>query len=477
MNTGSSPSPSPPSVDPTDATTAPTQRGISRRTLLLSAGATAVGGAVTWRLVVGGGGRPGESMTQGPLQAGMTGTTPTTVAGRSGAARTVLVVVQLAGGNDALGTLVPSSGRLHDARPTLATADGQLTAIAGVGGYSLAPAMASLAPRWEAGELAAVAGIGFEEQSRSHFSSLDTWWSANPGRVRTSGWLGRWLDATREDDPSNPLRAVALGGVAPALVGNETDVAVVLAPEQFGLREPHGANPGAYESTLTSLAAEAAGDDPLLGDARRSLRTTFEAVQSLAPALRSEGADGGADTGAADGGPGPLGTLLRTAVDVLALDEGTRIVHVIGGGFDTHTDQASRHPKLLADLADGVGALLDGAAAIGRRDDVLLLVVSEFGRRIAENGSGTDHGFGGLALMAGAPILGGAGGRVVGELDLASPVEGDLPVVVDARSVYAACLDHLGGPGAAGIDRSLTDEVLDGSFDRLGLVAPRPEDP
>jgi uncharacterized protein (DUF1501 family) len=197
----------------------------------------------------------------------------------------------------------------------------------------------------------------------------------------------------------------------------------------------------------------------------------LEVVDALGPAVRSERADGDTGAGAANGGPGPLGTLLRTAVDVLALDEGTRLVHVIGGGFDTHTDQGARHPKLLADLADGVDAFLSGADEIGRRDDVVLLVVSEFGRRIAENGSGTDHGFGGLALLAGAPLLEGAGGNVVGELDLASPVEGDLPVVVDTRSVYAACLDHLGVSGAAGADRSLTDEVLDGSFDRLGLVA------
>lgn len=469
MNAGSSSSSSSSSSAGVPPST--TARGLSRRTLLIAAGATAVGGAVTWRLVLGDGSGAGDSSSIGPARTGAAGTTPTTVGGRSHPARTVLVVVQLAGGNDALGTLVPSDGRLRDARPTLALPEGELAMLTGASGYSLASGLAPLVPRWEAGELAAVAGIGFAEQSRSHFSSLDTWWSATPGQVRTSGWLGRWLDATRDDDPSNPLRAVALGGAAPALVGAESDVAVVLAPEQFGLRDPAGAPSGAFESALTLATADLPGDAALLRGARQSLRTTLEVVDALGPAVRSERADGDTGAGAANGGPGPLGTLLRTAVDVLALDEGTRLLHVIGGGFDTHTDQGARHPKLLADLADGVDAFLSGADEIGRRDDVVLLVVSEFGRRIAENGSGTDHGFGGLALLAGAPLLEGAGGNVVGELDLVSPVEGDLPVVVDTRSVYAACLDHLGGSGAAGADRSLTDEVLDGSFDRLGLVA------
>ena len=139
-------------------------------------------------------------------------------------------------------------------------------------------------------------------------------------------------------------------------------------------------------------------------------------------------------------------------------DPATRVVHVGVGGFDTHADQAPTQARLLADLATGLTALRRRASDGGWHDRLLVVTVSEFGRRVAENGSGTDHGHGGLQLVMGAPV---AGGRVIGAMDLGRLDDGDLAAEVDGRSVYAAALDWLGGP---------TDEVLGGRFDRLDLL-------
>lgn len=451
----------------------------SRRRFLLGAtAATAAtfGGALAWQRLVA------DRVAQGPTTA--TGdTTPIGSVPPVGAQRdTILVLIQLSGGNDALNTLPPSDGRYLDARPTLGVAEGERVALAGTTAYALHPSLAPLATRWEQGRLAALAGIGFEGQSRSHFAALDTWWSADPTDLAGPGWLGRWLDATAAADPTNPLRAVSLGGGAPALVGTSSLVTVIQAPEQFRLLAPPGADADVLTRALLATAAPLA-DEPLLAAAQAALPTTFGAVDHLArvvtPPAGGAGAGGagaggvgGAGRSGQGGGPGALGWLLRTAASILELDLGTRVVQVSANGFDTHANQAADHPRLLADLADGMTAILDAVAAQGRGERVLVAAISEFGRRVQENGSGTDHGFGGLALVAGEPVAaGGAGGTVVGALDLGGLVAGDLPVVLDARSLYAACLDHLGGLGGDGADRGLTDDVLGGTWDRLGLVA------
>ena len=143
----------------------------------------------------------------------------------------------------------------------------------------------------------------------------------------------------------------------------------------------------------------------------------------------------------------------------IVLKIGTRVITVGMGGFDTHADQADRHDQLLTDLGEGIAGFLERIDADGHGDDVMLLTTTEFGRRVGENGSGgTDHGNGGLQFLFGPTVR---GATTVGEFDLAGLDRGDLPTVVDTRSVYSVALDWLGGP---------TDEILDGPHDRLGLV-------
>ncbi len=383
-----------------------------------AAGVTATGYAA-WRVLVS------DQVEQ--ATAPSTSSTATTTPPRP--PRT-LVVVQLSGGNDALNTLPPADGRYRDARPTLAVPEAELVALAGTDQWALHPSLAPLASRWQDGTLAAVAGIGFDEQSRSHFAALDTWWSALPGQVRTTGWLGRWLDVTSGPGALNPLRAIALGSGSPALVGEVAPATVVLDPAGFTLQSPAGSDPATVTEAFLATSSPVS-DEPLLAAAQQSIPNALAAVELLEAATSGTVGDqpavGGRDRTS-------ITDLLATAAAIIDLEVGTEVIVVGADGFDTHANQLATHPDLLADLAGGLTSFLDAMAAQGRAEEVLVVTTSEFGRRVQ---------------VAGAFALGGL-------------VEGDLPVVVDTRSLYAEALDWLGGP---------TAEVLDADPERLGLVA------
>jgi uncharacterized protein (DUF1501 family) len=148
------------------------------------------------------------------------------------------------------------------------------------------------------------------------------------------------------------------------------------------------------------------------------------------------------------------------AARVIDLQLGTQIIVVTVGGYDTHANQAQVHPALLADLAAGLDGFLGRVEAQGHGDRVALITTSEFGRRAAENGSGTDHGQASVQFVAGVPV---ASAQVIGQAELDRLDQGDLPIVIDTRSVYAAALDWLGGP---------TDEILGATYDRHALLRP-----
>lgn len=366
----------------------------------------------------------------------------------------LLVVLELSGGNDGLNTLVPTAGRYHDARPTVALADRDLVALAGEDRFGLHPSLAPLAPLWADGHLAAIQGVGFDDQSRSHFAATDTWRAGGQSPFTTS-WLGRWLDATAGDQ-ATPLRAVALGTNTRVLAADRSLSTVITAPANFRLMAPEGdADPAAVVRAFQATAAPLS-DDPLFVGAQSAIPATLEAVDVLARA--TAGGDGPRTAPTGDARYGQATALFDTAARIVGLDVGVQVLVIGVDGFDTHASQLDPHRRLLADVATGLTRFLDAMEAQGRAEDVLVVTTSEFGRRVAENGSGgTDHGRGNLQLLAGAPVA----GQIVGEPDLVHLVEGDLPIRIDTRSLYSVALDWLGGP---------TDELLGGSFDRYGLL-------
>jgi uncharacterized protein (DUF1501 family) len=276
--------------------------------------------------------------------------------------RRVLVVVQLGGGNDGLNTLVPvADGAYHDARPTLRVDEGDVLRLAGTDRWGLHPQLAALVPMWDRGALVAVDGVGMAGQTRSHFAAMDAWWSGQPGQALRDGWIGRWLDRT--GDPHNPLRAISLGGAALALSSTRSLSTTVLDPRTFSLRAPKGADAQAVRDAFLATGSPLASD-AALAQAQQAVPAALDAVDLLARAAAAGNPDdpgtGDLTPQAARGGNATSFTdLLQTAAGIIDLDIGTKVIVVAGSGFDTHADQAERHPDLLADVAGGIAGFLD----------------------------------------------------------------------------------------------------------------------
>ena len=352
-----------------------------------------------------------------------------------------LVVVQLNGGNDLLNSLPPTDGRYRDLRPTLAIPEGEVLALAGVDDAGLHPSLAGLLPSWDAGELAIIRGIGFEEPNRSHFVSMDRWWRAD--ELTQPGWLGRVLDGL-PDEPS-PLFAAALGGGAPLLNGRDVQPTVLANAGSFRWV-------GMEPAWVDAMGGE--GDD-LVGMARHALRRTVQAVEEFAALT---GGSATSDELPTREGGATITEGLEVAAQMLTSDVGTQLVVVSAGGFDTHAGQQAVHAELLADLGDGIAAFTAAIEAAGMADEVLLVVTSEFGRRAAENGSGgCDHGAGGLSLAVGRGVRGG----MYGEVDLSNLLDGDVRPSVVPQALFTQCLDWLGAD---------VEQVLGRRTDGLALL-------
>ena len=330
----------------------------------------------------------------------------------------VLVVLQLQGGNDGLNTLIPMGvghGRYRDLRPTLGIANP--VALTGNADFGLHASLAPLAPLWDAGRLAAVAGVGFPNPNRSHFEALRWWWSGTVGAAGSTGWLGRYLDAVHAE----PLQAIALGGVMPALTGATTTPTMVLDPSAFHVTAPKLTDASGLASAYASF-----GDN---------YRNALDATTLFKPSSVAAGAKRNSAI-----------ALLGVAADLIVQDRHTNVITVSIGGFDTHSDQLDRQAALLTDIGNGIANFFEVIDKAGLGGRVMLMTTSEFGRRAAENGNaGTDHGKAGAHFLIGA----GVSKIVVGSWDFNHLDNGDLPLVIDARAYFANGIAWLGGDAAA----------------------------
>jgi uncharacterized protein (DUF1501 family) len=349
----------------------------------------------------------------------------------------VLVLVELAGGNDAVNTLVPmagaAAGAYRDLRPTLGLDEGVPVALGD--GYGLHPSLAPLTGL--SSRLATVAGIGFSDPDRSHFVSFDRWWRAD--RVDESmGWLGRWLD-TLPSDALGPLGATAVGRGSPVLRATSSSSTTIADASAFALPHLIGAN------MVSGFSTGGSAGDPVLDAARHAWRSTNAAVAEFArvaaASVAEEPVDGYVDEMAIAATTG-FQSGLSLAAEIVTGDVGARVVVVSVGGFDTHSRQLDTHAALLADLAVGIERFWAAIDAAGLSDRVLMMTQSEFGRRVAENGSeGTDHGAAGVSFVLGNAVATG----IHGILDLTGLLDGDVRPVHDPRALFTVALDWLGG--------------------------------
>jgi uncharacterized protein (DUF1501 family) len=353
----------------------------------------------------------------------------------------VLVIVELAGGNDGLNTVIPFEDDLyHKARPTLHVAKEQVQKLSDQVG--LHPSMDAAAQLFKDGRLAVVQGVGYPDPDRSHFRSMEIWQTASTARrAPTTGWLGRVLDATARDGDDETVAGLALTDSLPqAFLADKLSVPVVKKIETFGTGVADG--PEADPPRAKLLRALSTGPT-VQGEPIPFLRRQAETAYRTAAKLRDAAAKYQSDVDY----PGGLGAQLRRAAQVIAADIGVRLVWVSQDGYDTHSKQAPAQQALLGELSGALAAFQKDLDKQKVADRVLLLTFSEFGRRVDENASqGTDHGAASCLFVCGSKVKGGLVGTYP---SLAKLGEGDLIHTVDFRAVYATVLEKWLGCDAA----------------------------
>jgi uncharacterized protein (DUF1501 family) len=348
---------------------------------------------------------------------------------------TILVVLEMTGGNDGLNTVIPYADDLyHKARPTLRqTKDVVIRLDDHVGLHS---GMQGFRPMWEKGQLAVVQGVGYPNPERSHFEAMDIWQSADVHALRT-GWLGRAAAETDNRAGGVPILHLGPNRQPLALAGAPGGGAVTVNDQSSFRLELSGgkaAQKEARRKLMEELAAPAAvktGDDDLASFVQRRQVQTLTAVETLRSLL--EGPNALPRQG------GGLRQNLQLVAGLIAKGFGTRIFYVSLEGFDTHAGQGPAHSTLLADLANSISGFFQTLKTTGHDNRVRLMTFSEFGRRVQENDSrGTDHGAASCLFVAGPSVKGGVVGKHPSLADLDA---GDLKFHTDFRRVYATQLD------------------------------------
>jgi len=377
----------------------------------------------------------------------------------------ILVVLQLAGGNDGLNTIIPLEDDLYfKSRPTLATPKEQVLALDGSVGLN--PSLTPLKSLYDDGNLAIIQGVGYPNPNRSHFRSTEIWQTASDAQQNlTKGWIGRYFDN--------------------CCAGEDPEVGVVLGeqlPEAFNAASPTGVaigRPGnlgfdrGNDPDEARLFAELNGLEPasMSGDSIGNLSGPSKSGLSALEYLQRTALDAQVSTdkikrvlkGSKNEGTYPksqLGNSLALISRLIAGGLPTRVYYASQGGYDTHPGQINTHKRLLNELSAALAAFCQDLKTKGIFDRVLVMTFSEFGRRVIENANGgTDHGTAAPMFVCGGSVKPGLYGKQppLDRLDA-----GDLFYNVDFRSVYSTILSQWMKAPAA--------QVLGRDFPKLNLI-------
>ena len=347
----------------------------------------------------------------------------------------ILVVIQLTGGNDSLNTLIPYGNSLYyENRNTVAIPQDEVIAIDDNFGFN--PAMRPIKDLYDQGKVALIQGVGYPNPNRSHFRSMDIWHTCEPDKQGSEGWLGRVI---RDIDPNgeNVLTGVNFGrGLPRALAVPGVPVASVAVLETYGVLTGISEEPDRTDAldVFARMYAPTIGSGPVMDylgqtglDALRGADILKTAPDRYVSSI--EYADNA------------ISKNLQGISKVLNANLGTRIFYTQHGGYDTHANQGPVHPKLWTELSPAIYDFYADLAEHDVSEDVLMFVFTEFGRRVKDNGSGTDHGSGGLAFAIGDPVKGGMYSEYpsLKEGDL---LEGDLQFNIDYRGVYGSMIEN-----------------------------------
>ncbi len=368
----------------------------------------------------------------------------------------ILILVQLAGGNDGLNTIVPASDPTYrSSRSTLGLAEDAVLPLDQ--GFGLHPSLIGMKGLWDSGKLAVVRGVGYPEQNYSHFKSMAIWQAGDPKLQLANGWLGRTLEQM-ESEQHDPFLGFNIGSSTPAEMRTpKISIPSVRNPEDYGVKVGGKLSDESNPRTATMLKLYE--QYPTSSPYGVLLETTAETAVSSAKMLEQAASQ---YTAAVEYPDSSFGSGLSVLAEAVVGDLGMRVGHITLGGFDTHNNQLVEHTDLMETLDAGLTAFYQDLEAHGKADDVLVLTWSEFGRRVQQNANGgTDHGAGSMMFAIGNGVQRGLYGDAP---NLAALVDnGNVPYTTDFRQVYATVIDRwLGVPHEA---------LLGKHWDPLGFLA------
>ena len=371
----------------------------------------------------------------------------------------VLVVLQLTGANDYLNTIIPYTDPYYrDARPKVGIPADQALPIDGEPGLGFNPNMAPIKKLYDAGKVAVIHGIGYENSPRSHFRSMDIWHTCEPDVVGTEGWAGRVI---RDLDPNaeNVLKGVNFGqGLPRALALRGVPVTSVSSLESYGvLSGVPGAAAAEREQMLERFArmyAPAIGSGAVMDYLGQTGRDALQGADILRAApQRYSSTIEYAET--------PIAKFLRDIAQVYLAGLGTQVFYTQHGSFDTHFNQPPMHTKLWIDVSRAIGDFFDDLREHDAGDNLIMMLFTEFGRRVKDNGTGTDHGAGGVAFVIGNRVKGGMYSQYP-SLKPEDLTQGDLAPNYDFRGFYSTIIERW-----LGLDPV---PIVGGQFEQLDFV-------
>jgi len=379
------------------------------------------------------------------------------IARAQGAVSRNLVVIYLAGGNDALSTLIPYTDQFYySRRPAIGVPAGQVLQIgtdSSGKALGLHPRLTGLQTIFKEGRLALIQRSGYANSSRSHFQGTDIWGTADPNNSGGTGWLGRYLDSL--PSPIDPLAAWNTSGATyRALTGNTIAVPSITNPASYSFASPNvGAEAINERNSAIRLASSAGPDRANLAFVNTSAMEAFATLDRVGSVVNYQSTVTYPNNGFAQA--------LKTVAGSIVRGIGTRVYWVQTGGFDTHSGQGNMggggYATLMSTVGDGILAFYQDLQNQGLLDSTLMIEFSEFGRRISENGSqGTDHGAGGLMMVIGGAVRGGLYGTAADlnprpDNTTLENAGGDVTYETDFRSVYARVLEGWLGANSAAI--------------------------
>jgi uncharacterized protein (DUF1501 family) len=348
----------------------------------------------------------------------------------------VLVVVQLSGGNDFMNTLIPfTNGVYYDNRPLVGIPEDKVLPLTDNLGFH--PSFGPMKELFEAGKVAMVQGIGYENSSRSHFRAMDIWHTCEPHKIATEGWLGKVI---RELDPegSSPITGVSFGrGLPRAMAAPGVPVTSVDDLDNYGVMSSIEAEQRRQEDLdiFKRMYTPAIGSGTVMDYLGQTGQGVLTGADILKEAPRRY-------TSTVQYADNPIARSLRDVARVHTANLGTRIFYTQQGGYDHHAQEVPNHAKLLGELSGAIQCFLQDLREHDASDNVSILVFTEFGRRIKDNGSGTDHGSGGGAMIIGDRVKGGLYSEYP-SLEPSQWLNGeDLRHTIDFRGIYGTMLEQ-----------------------------------